>query len=941
MSAWSWLLIGTFAAVYGTLTVLAGRRPLLARLAFREAWRGGLQTFLVVAGLALAGMGITAALVAGDSADASATERAYQSMGAIDLTVTANGAYFDASVADRLVADRRLSNSIDAVQGGLDQVGAVADLDQRASETGVRLYGFDASRQRAFGAFHLVDGRLSYGDDLTPSGVLLSRDLAAALHAQADDRLRITAGATPVEAVVAGVVKLEGPGAYGLGRSVFAPFGAIPSLTDRGTQINVVRLSTPGDERDGIAAGRRALATVRETVAGLGVPGLDVSEAKAAEVWQAQGSTQESGTFVVGMSLLVVAAAATVVVHLTLMLADERRRRLGTLRALGLSRSGLVLLSVLESAIYSLAGALVGVLPGVALGHYVGQVMVETGAAFYGIESGGYQLTVRPETVAVAVSLAAVLTVVTMAAAALRTARLAISTAIRDLPEPASTGGRRWRLVAAGLLAAAGIAIAFAESGVGRLLGGTLVIVGAAWAGRGRIEDRARFTLAGTLIVAWALVVQATTLPVSAEGDAAVAVFFVGIVVSVFALSLVVAANLAFVDRALAVASPSLAATLRTPVAYMTRRPLRTGLAIGTFGIVLSVITVFAVIAGVLPDYGRDSAGFDIIVRSAKPENTLSPALRAQIARTDVIPTRLYLGRFLATNSAGEVDVHAGSHGYAGGDSTYMPLYTLNEAQLADAPIRLRTRSQRFPDDASVWRAIREDPALVVAGTIPVDDTITMWTPTGPVQFTVVAGALNPIFNGLIGSPRSFSGFDLAVRGSTIVVAARPGVGREELARAIESELFDEGATAHTFQSELSGWSVGVRGILSIVDTLMRLGLAIGLLNLGVAGLRAVAERRRPIGVLRALGFSHRRVVEGLVVEAVLTAAIGSAVGVTAGLMLGYALRTSFLGGDFNVDGGALASALLLVLVATLVVTIGPAMRASHLPAADALRLMD
>src|SRR6266545_1565141 len=405
MSVWSWLLIGAFAAVYGTLTSLAGRRPLLARLAFREALRGGPQTVLVLAGLALAGMGITAALVAADSAYASATERAYQSMGAIDLTVTANGAYFDATVADRLTEDRTLADRIDAVQGGLDLVGAVADLDQRASETGVRLYGFDASRQRPFGPFHLVDGRLSYGDDLAPSGVLLSRDLAAALNAQAGDRLRITAGATPVEAVVAGVVKLEGPGAYGLGRSVFAPLGSIPSLTDGGTQINVVRLSTPGDERAGIAAGRRALPAVREAAAGLGVPGLDVNEAKAAEVRQAEGSTREGRATVVGMSLLVVAAAVTVVVHLTLMLADERRRRLGTLRALGLSRSGLVLLSVLESAIYSLAGAVVGVLPGVALGHYVGQLMVETGAALYGIESGGYQLTVRPETVAVAASL--------------------------------------------------------------------------------------------------------------------------------------------------------------------------------------------------------------------------------------------------------------------------------------------------------------------------------------------------------------------------------------------------------------------------------------------------------------------------------------------------------------------------------------------------------
>jgi len=70
MSASSWVLIGTFAAVYGALALLAGRRPLLARLAFREARRGGLQTGLVVAGLALAGMGITAALVGADSTDA-------------------------------------------------------------------------------------------------------------------------------------------------------------------------------------------------------------------------------------------------------------------------------------------------------------------------------------------------------------------------------------------------------------------------------------------------------------------------------------------------------------------------------------------------------------------------------------------------------------------------------------------------------------------------------------------------------------------------------------------------------------------------------------------------------------------------------------------------------------------------------------------------------
>src|SRR5439155_17691732 len=183
------------------------------------------------------------------------------------------------------------------------------------------------------------------------------------------------------------------------------------------------------------------------------------------------------------------------------------------------------------------------------------------------------------------------------------------------------------------------------------------------------------------------------------------------------------------------------------------------------------------------------------------------------------------------------------------------------------------TRSQRSPDEPPARRPTREGRGLVVAATTHVPETITRWAPTGPVRFTIVAQPVYAIFNGLIGSPRSFSGFDLAVSGSTLLVAARPGVDREGLARAIESELFEQGVTAHTFRSEVSGYLAAIKAILAVIDTLMRLGLAIGLLTLGIAGLRAVVERRRPIGVLRALGFSPRRVVGGLVVEAILTAA--------------------------------------------------------------------
>jgi len=567
----TFVALGTFAIVYTVLAALGWRRPLLARLAFREARRGGLQTALIIAGLALAGMGITAALVGADSSDASASLRAYRSMGAVDLTVTANGAFFDASIADRLSADPSLSGRIDGVQGGVDLVGSVADLDQRSGEGAVRLVGFDPSRQRPFGAYTFVDGRSTYGEDLGAGAVLITTDLAAALHAHAGERLRITVGPVLVEVIVAGIVRIEGPAAFGLGHAVFAPLNAMPALTSDGTQVNVVRLSAPGDELNGITAARNALPAVRTAIGASGNTALVVNQAKAVEVHQAERSTQWDRANLIGMSLLVVAAAAAVVVHLTLMLAEERRRRLGTLRALGLTRSGLVILSVLEGGIYSMAGAIAGVIPGVILGHFLGQKIVESDAVFAGIDAAGYQLTVRPETVATAIAVSAVLTAVTMCLAAVRTARISISSAIRDLPEPQASGGRGRRRVLAGLLAVGGVAGILSGPGLGRLVGGIAVVIAVTWAMRGLLEDRARFTLAGTLILGWALAALAT-MPVSSDAAAFTSVFFVGVVVSVFGLALLFAANLSFVDSALMLTSPRLAATLRPPVAYMTRR---------------------------------------------------------------------------------------------------------------------------------------------------------------------------------------------------------------------------------------------------------------------------------------------------------------------------------------------------------------------------------
>src|SRR5206468_1043664 len=101
-----------------------------------------------------------------------------------------------------------------------------------------------------------------------------------------------------------------------------------------------------------------------------GVP-LEVRPVKASEIKQAKDGTQFVRALLIGMSALIVAAGAALVVNLILMLAEERRPRLAVLRALGLTRRGLVTLSVFEGALYSLAAALVGTLIGIGAGRIV------------------------------------------------------------------------------------------------------------------------------------------------------------------------------------------------------------------------------------------------------------------------------------------------------------------------------------------------------------------------------------------------------------------------------------------------------------------------------------------------------------------------------------------------------------------------------------------
>jgi putative ABC transport system permease protein len=141
-------------------------------------------------------------------------------------------------------------------------------------------------------------------------------------------------------------------------------------------------------------------------------------------------------------------------------------------------------------------------------------------------------------------------------------------------------------------------------------------------------------------------------------------------------------------------------------------------------------------------------------------------------------------------------------------------------------------------------------------------------------------------------------------------------------------------------QSQLLSRMILVLGTL--VSLIMGVGAVFGALNTMYS---AVAERKREIATLRALGFGGASVVLSFVVESLLISFVGGVVGCLAvlpvnGLTTGTINWQTFshLAFAFRITPGLLACGLVFALLMGLVGGVPPALRAARRPVASALR---
>src|SRR4029077_15593856 len=505
-----------------------------------------------------------------------------------------------------------------------------------------------------------------------------------------------------IDLVVAGVAELAGSGGDGLRPGVFVPMTAFQAfgIVD---SINVVRISAPGDGQAEVDNAHRLAPAVAAAVSRMDVAGMSIREVKRDDLAFVNEGNILGRVFTGTLSLIVVLAATALVVNLVLALAEERRPRLAVLRAIGLTRTGLITVSMLEGAVYALAAGVLGVIPGVAYAYFVDNRPLPQGVLD---QTGGHIFTITAATIAISVCVGVLITLLTILLASLRTSRMAISSAIRDLPEPSPPGKRSWLgIVGPAALAVLAVAAWLPGDLTLRMLGGAARVVAVSMLLKRRVSERARATAGGLVLVLWAVgAVVTASLREALRNDPLPTL--VGLVLIVFGSATMLSAHLRLLERALRLGSNNLATSLRPSLAYLTRRPVRSGLATGTCALVLSIL-VFVDVLLPTGELAADAAtgGYDVRVTALGAAAFVVPSdLASQVSRIATIETRAYLGPMQSDTS-----------GPSGWHSAFVQFYPLTDAQLATPPVKLVTRDPRYSSDAAAWQAVKADPHLVVA----------------------------------------------------------------------------------------------------------------------------------------------------------------------------------------------------------------------------------
>jgi len=915
------------------------RRPVIRRQALRNVVRHRGETVLVIAGTLLGTAIITASFVVGDSFSGSIRDLARTALGPVDELIAVEPDQLD----DVLGAIE--AAPIESVDGVLvlesSSAAVVSVSDDPRGDPRVRVFGIDVADAAAFGDDPAITG---FENVVQPAlgEALLGEDVARTLESAVGDEVTIHLLGNETTLRVVGVV--ESLGLAGRGDPVFINPAELTSLAaggDEDTRLEVL-VSNTGGVFEGAELSREVTHELEQRLDGIDV---EVREWKADLLDDAAAEGQELTTIFAGIGSFAVIAGILLLINLFTMLAEERRTDIGVMRALGTKRNVVVRQLGLEGTVYATVSATLGVIAGAGVGWLI---MLSTRSLFDGGDNIQLNFAMETSSIIYGATIGLIISLATIWITSNRLSRLNIIRAIRQLPEPATEKGRRRVLIVGLATFALGVALTViglsGSSDLAAIVGpavaafATIPIIGP------RLPRPMVVTVASLVAMAWGLF-SFTLLPDILD-DTGISGFVAQGLVLVGGAVLMVTTH----DRLWVRLAPDGLAT-RLGLANSLARKTRTGLLLAMYALVIFMITFMAVFSSVFTRQADDladgiSAGHDLLVDTSFG----NPVEADELLAVDGVSAVSIIDRAWLDFSAD----------WAQEDDDWT-IAGVKPSLFDNGEFDVIERAPRFETDRAALLSIFEDPnAIVVPEFFLVDNdgpggvrpsagevvvatdsdtgqtrrfevaavTSSDWVFTGPL---VSAASLDSLVSGDTGPTRAYVALDNPADADNIVAR-------------IDAQFLANGAVSTSFVGAVADEIAETAGFIRILSGYLGLGLVIGIAGLGVVLVRGVRERRREIGMLRAIGVDAATVRSMFIIEAAFIGAVGALIGTGLGLVTGFQVVTkSSLFGDTSVSYVTPWTVVLIVmigpLIASLLAAMIPAGRAAKLRPSEALRL--
>jgi putative ABC transport system permease protein len=985
------VLVVMLAMVVGALGLLALRHRVLLKLGVRNVGRRRGRSALIVVGLMLGTTIIAAALATGDTMNHTIRSTATRALGQTDEVVSARGAvadipgelgaatgtgYFPQTTVEVVRRELAGSNLADGVAGAIRQDVAVQAPVQRQTEPTVSLFAPDPARMGGFAPIRDVEGGEVTLAQLPPGELYLNQKGADSLHVRAGDPLIVYVGATPVRMRIRAVVDFDGAGTTD--EALLMPLDEAQRLYEKPGKVMGILISNRGEGDDAVALTDEVIDTLKPTVAPLG---LETDPTKQDALDAADQAGQAFMSLFTTFGTFSISAGILLIFLIFVMLAAERRGELGIARAVGTRRGHLVQMFTFEGAAYDAIAAAVGALLGAAVAYVM---VLMLGSAFGTAEEEGalkVEYFVSWQSLFIAFAIGGLLTLLVVAFSAWRVSVMTISTAIRNLPEPPLPRKRR-KLVLATLAIVFGALLtmsgASGDAATPVMLGVSLILVGLvpilSVAG---VPERVAYTSCGLAIAVANLLPWSVWEDVFGQMAMDFSTWIVSGLMTVIGAVWVMVYNADLILRSVSFALSRFGKVVpvtRMAITYPLRARFRTGATLAMFTLV-----VFTLVTGTAAPSSFDSAINDVDqfgggfqVRAGTSANAPIDNLRMAIHRAPGIA----LSDFTAIGSQSVLSVKAKQLGTRRKAESYVAR-GLDRSFLEQTTFGLGAMARGYGSSEEVWHALATRPGLAVVDSyvaprrdhwgfqmLPDFQLSGFYMEDGvfdPIPISVrdpqtgrqlrlkVIGVLKdtaPLeMAGISSSQATYQhAFPGRFRPTIHYFALGAGVDPEETATKLESAFLPNGMQAESIEKVLSDMMSANRTINRLIQGFMGLGLIVGVAALGVISARAVVERRQQIGVLRAIGFRRGMVQAVFVVESSFIALTSIVVGTLLGLVLAENIvrdtktQPSWENMTLVVPWGTFGVIFLVVYVVAVAATLAPAVRASRIRPAEALR---